>query len=102
MVAVTERLDPYPADELRGADAVTLSESAELDITGAEPEDTAPDGKVPVPMVGTVLFVRGKGTGGNSGEEVGSTELIGPPVPVDPGTIGVVPVPRGTVELDMG
>ena len=100
MVAARGRLDPYPEDE--GTEAVPLSKDTELDITGAEPEETAPDGNVPVTVASTVLFVRGKGTDGEPGVEVGSTEPIGPPVPVDPGTNGLVPVPTGTVELDKG
>lgn len=102
MLDVRGRLDPYPADELREVDVVTLSEGTELDMSGAEPEETGPDGEVPVPVAGTVLFVSGKGTDAEAEVDVGNTELIGPPVPVDPGTKGVVPVPRGTVELSKG
>lgn len=100
MVAVRGRLDPYPEVELNEANVVTLPKGIELATGDVEPEETAPGDKVPVPVDGTVLFVSGKGTDGKPGVEVGSAEPIGPPVPADPGTNGVLPVTMGTVELD--
>lgn len=79
-----------------------MPEGAELEVSGAEPEGTGPDGEVPVPVAGIVLLVSGKGTDGEPGVEVGNTEPIGPPVPVDPGITGVEPVPIGRVEFDKG